>query len=524
MSDENDDKRDDAPDFGGDIKPIAITDEMKKSYLDYAMSVIVSRALPDVRDGMKPVHRRILYSMWENNHTPDRKHVKSANIVGAVMGQYHPHGDQAIYDALVRMAQPFSMRLPLVDGQGNFGSIDGDPPAAMRYTESRLDKSAMPLLDDLDRDTVDFQPNYDDSRSEPSVLPAKYPQLLVNGAGGIAVGMATNIPPHNLGEVIDACVAYIDDPEISIEDLNEIIPGPDFPTAGQIMGRSGIRSAYQTGRGSIVMRAKTHIEELRKERGLDEFGNYRYFSQWFSSLYVQSGYTGRSASLSVAGLLIGGLFAALTFWVSGSLFAPILILVLLAPSAPLLFLMFRRSRRQKTFGAQLPECLDVVVRSLRAGHPSPVAIALVAREMPDPIGTEFGMVSDEMTYGLPLAEGVTNMMNRVGLEDLRLLVIAISIQATTGGNLSDILANLSKVIRERAMLRSKIKALSGEGRMSAIVLSVFPFLLAGVISLMAPDYYTSVADSPIVRYGIGAALVLMAIGDYIMYRMVNFEI
>ncbi len=266
MSEDNDDKRDDAPDFGGDIKPIAITDEMKKSYLDYAMSVIVSRALPDVRDGMKPVHRRILYSMWENNHTPDRKHVKSANIVGAVMGQYHPHGDQAIYDALVRMAQPFSMRLPLVDGQGNFGSIDGDPPAAMRYTESRLDKSAMPLLDDLDRDTVDFQPNYDDSRSEPSVLPAKYPQLLVNGAGGIAVGMATNIPPHNLGEVIDACVAYIDDPEISIEDLNEIIPGPDFPTAGQIMGKSGIRSAYQTGRGSIVMRAKTHIEELRKER------------------------------------------------------------------------------------------------------------------------------------------------------------------------------------------------------------------------------------------------------------------
>ncbi|CAM5767348.1 DNA gyrase subunit A [Bosea minatitlanensis] len=266
MSEDNDDKRDDAPDFGGDIKPIAITDEMKKSYLDYAMSVIVSRALPDVRDGMKPVHRRILYSMWENNHTPDRKHVKSANIVGAVMGQYHPHGDQAIYDALVRMAQPFSMRLPLVDGQGNFGSIDGDPPAAMRYTESRLDKSAMPLLDDLDRDTVDFQPNYDDSRSEPNVLPAKYPQLLVNGAGGIAVGMATNIPPHNLGEVIDACVAYIDDPEISIEDLNEIIPGPDFPTAGQIMGKSGIRSAYQTGRGSIVMRAKTHIEELRKER------------------------------------------------------------------------------------------------------------------------------------------------------------------------------------------------------------------------------------------------------------------
>ncbi|SIR06572.1 DNA gyrase subunit A [Bosea sp. TND4EK4] len=266
MSDENDDKRDGAPEFGGDIKPIAITDEMKKSYLDYAMSVIVSRALPDVRDGMKPVHRRILYSMWENNHTPDRKHVKSANIVGSVMGQYHPHGDQAIYDALVRMAQPFSLRLPLVDGQGNFGSIDGDPPAAMRYTESRLDKSAMPLLDDLGRDTVDFQANYDDSRSEPKVLPAKYPQLLVNGAGGIAVGMATNIPPHNLGEVIDGCFAYMDNPEISIEELNQVIPGPDFPTAASIMGRSGIRSAYETGRGSIVMRAKTHIEELRKER------------------------------------------------------------------------------------------------------------------------------------------------------------------------------------------------------------------------------------------------------------------
>ncbi|WP_454658989.1 DNA gyrase subunit A [Bosea beijingensis] len=239
---------------------------MKKSYLDYAMSVIVSRALPDVRDGLKPVHRRILYSMWENGQTPEKKHVKSANIVGAVMGQYHPHGDQAIYDALVRMAQLFSMSVPLVDGQGNFGSMDGDPPAAMRYTESRLAKPAMPLLSDLDRDTVDFQPTYDDSRLEPKVLPATFPNLLVNGAGGIAVGMATNIPPHNLGEVIDACVAYIDDPEISIDDLIEIIPGPDFPTGASIMGRSGIHAAYHVGRGSIVMRAKTHIEELRKER------------------------------------------------------------------------------------------------------------------------------------------------------------------------------------------------------------------------------------------------------------------
>lgn len=266
------------------------------------------------------------------------------------------------------------------------------------------------------------------------------------------------------------------------------------------------------------------LQELRKERGLDQFGNYRYFSERFSSLYVQSGYTGRPASLPIAGLLVGGLFATLMLLASGSLLVPILTLVLFTPSVPLLFLMFRRSRRQKSFAMQLPECLDVVVRSLRAGHPTPVAIALVAREMPDPVGSEFGMVSDEMTYGLPLAEAVTNLMNRIGLEDLRLLVIAISIQATTGGNLSDILANLSRVLRERVMLRSKIKALSGEGRLSAIVLSIFPFLLAGVITLMSPDYYTSVADSPIVRYGIGAALILMIIGDYIMYRMVHFEI
>jgi DNA gyrase subunit A len=251
---------------GGDIRPIDISDEMKRSYLDYAMSVIVSRALPDVRDGLKPVHRRILYSMWQNGYTPDKKHVKSARIVGDVMGQYHPHGDQAIYDALVRMAQPFSMGLMLVDGQGNFGSVDGDPPAAMRYTESRLAKPAMALLDDLDKDTVDFQPNYDDTKEEPSVLPARYPNLLVNGGGGIAVGMATNIPPHNLGEVIAACFAYIDNPAISIDDLIDIVPGPDFPTGGFVIGRSGVRAAYHTGRGSVIMRARTSIEEVRKER------------------------------------------------------------------------------------------------------------------------------------------------------------------------------------------------------------------------------------------------------------------
>ncbi|MFC1458442.1 DNA gyrase subunit A [Microvirga arabica] len=239
---------------------------MKRSYLDYAMSVIVSRALPDARDGLKPVHRRILYSMHENGYTPDKKYVKSARIVGDVMGQYHPHGDSAIYDALVRMAQDFSLRLMLVDGQGNFGSVDGDPPAAMRYTESRLAKAAMPLLDDIDKDTVDFTPNYDESKDEPSVLPARFPNLLVNGAGGIAVGMATNMPPHNLGEVIDGCLALIDNPGISAEELIEIIPGPDFPTGALILGRAGARSAYTTGRGSIIMRAKSEIEEVRKDR------------------------------------------------------------------------------------------------------------------------------------------------------------------------------------------------------------------------------------------------------------------
>ena len=249
-----------------DVRPVSITEEMKRSYLDYAMSVIVSRALPDVRDGLKPVHRRILYSMNEQGHTPDKKYVKSARVVGDVMGKYHPHGDQAIYDALVRMAQDFSMRLQLIDGQGNFGSVDGDPAAAMRYTECRLAKPAMALLDDIDKDTVDFQANYDGNEHEPVVLPARYPNLLVNGAGGIAVGMATNIPPHNLGELIDACVALIGDPALSIDDLNAIVLGPDFPTGGIILGKAGIRSAYQTGRGSIVMRGKVAFETIRKER------------------------------------------------------------------------------------------------------------------------------------------------------------------------------------------------------------------------------------------------------------------
>ena len=250
----------------GEITLITIEDEMKKSYLDYAMSVIVSRALPDVRDGLKPVHRRILYTMDENGFTPDKAYKKSARVVGDVMGKYHPHGNLAIYDALVRMAQDFSLRLPLIDGQGNFGSVDGDPPAADRYTESRLAKAAIPLLDDLDKDTVEFQFNYSNEFREPTVLPAKYPNLLVNGAGGIAVGMATNMAPHNLGEVIDATIATIDNPAISIDDLIEFIPGPDFPTGGIILGRMGIKSAFHTGRGSIVLRGRVHTEEMRKDR------------------------------------------------------------------------------------------------------------------------------------------------------------------------------------------------------------------------------------------------------------------
>ena len=256
------------PDDGrrGGIAPIAIEDELKRSYLDYAMSVIVSRALPDARDGLKPVHRRILYSMNEQGHTPDRSYVKSARIVGDVMGKYHPHGDTAIYDSLVRMAQPFSMGLVLIDGQGNFGSIDNDPPAAMRYTESRLAKAAMPLLADIDKGTVDFKENYDGSESEPSVLPSRIPNLLVNGGSGIAVGMATNIPPHNLGEVIDACLALIDDPNVTLEALLDIVPGPDFPTGGEIIGRTGARQALMTGRGSVIMRGEATIETVRKDR------------------------------------------------------------------------------------------------------------------------------------------------------------------------------------------------------------------------------------------------------------------
>ena len=246
---------------GKDIQSVSLVSEMKKSYLDYAMSVIVSRAIPDACDGLKPVHRRILYAMYEGNYDYNKPFKKSARIVGEVMGKYHPHGDSAIYESLVRMAQDFSMRVPLIDGQGNFGSIDDDPAAAMRYTESRLEKVTHTMLDDLDKDTVDFVPNYDGHEKEPKVLPARFPNLLVNGSGGIAVGMATNIPPHNLGEVIDACLAYIDNNEITIEDIIKIIPGPDFPTGGIILGRSGFDSAARMGRGSVVMRGRHKIEK-----------------------------------------------------------------------------------------------------------------------------------------------------------------------------------------------------------------------------------------------------------------------
>ena len=244
---------------------ISIAQEMRNSYLDYAMSVIVSRALPDVRDGLKPVHRRILYAMMEGHYDWTKPPRKSARIVGDVMGNYHPHGDTSIYDAMVRLAQSFSMRLPLVDGQGNFGSVDGDPPAAMRYTESRLSSIAETLLRDIDKKTVEFTENYDETQLEPTVLPAEYPNLLVNGANGIAVGMATNIPPHNPDEVISACEAYINNPNITIDDIIKIVPGPDFPTGAQILGRNGIRQAYNTGRGSIIMRAKSHV--VTNDRG-----------------------------------------------------------------------------------------------------------------------------------------------------------------------------------------------------------------------------------------------------------------
>jgi len=254
------------PNGASDIQPIALEDEMRKSFLDYAMSVIVSRALPDARDGLKPVHRRILFAMQEVGNTPDKPYRKSARVVGDVMGKYHPHGDSAIYDAMVRMAQSFSMRVRLIDGQGNFGSVDGDAPAAMRYTEARLARAAVHLLSDIDRDTVDFQPNYDETSEEPRVLPASYPNLLINGAVGIAIGMATNIPTHNPTEIIDATLALIAEPDTSLDDLMKIVPGPDFPTGGIILGRSGIRSAFETGRGSIMLRAVADFEEVRPGR------------------------------------------------------------------------------------------------------------------------------------------------------------------------------------------------------------------------------------------------------------------
>src|SRR5213080_1934091 len=250
----------------GRVETRELDQEVRSAFLDYAMSVIVSRALPDVRDGLKPVHRRVLYSMHEAGLQPNRPTRKSARVVGDVMGNYHPHGDSAIYDALVRLAQPFSMRYPLIDGQGYFGSVDGDPAGAMRYTECRLSRMATEMLRDIDANTVDFGPNYDESRREPTVLPSRFPNLLVNGSAGIAVGMATNMPPHHLGETIDAVVAMIDDPAISVEGLMKHVKGPDFPTGAIVVGRSGIRDAYRTGRGRIVMRARAHIEELRGGR------------------------------------------------------------------------------------------------------------------------------------------------------------------------------------------------------------------------------------------------------------------
>jgi Type IIA topoisomerase (DNA gyrase/topo II, topoisomerase IV), A subunit len=254
------------PSGGGDIATITIEDELRRSYLDYAMSVIVSRALPDVRDGLKPVHRRILYSMHDLNMTPERAYSKCARVVGDVLGRFHPHGDASVYMALVRMAQPFSMGLMLVDGQGNFGSVDGDMPASMRYTEARMAPAAVALLTDIDKDTVDFQPNYDEKELEPTVLPARIPNLLVNGAGGIAVGMATNIPPHNLAEVVDAAIALLDDETIGDEALLDIVPGPDFPTGGEILGRTGARNALRDGRGSVMVRGRASIETIRQGR------------------------------------------------------------------------------------------------------------------------------------------------------------------------------------------------------------------------------------------------------------------
>lgn len=251
---------------GGRVLPINLVSEMKRSFISYAMAVIISRALPDVRDGLKPVHRRILYSMNELNLDPDKPHRKSVRVVGDVLAKYHPHGDAAVYDAMVRLAQPFSTRMPLVDGHGNFGSVDGDPPAAMRYTEARMQKLALELMRDIEKNTVDFYPNFDETRMQPSVMPARFPNLLVNGSNGIAVGMATNVPPHNLGEVIDAVIAMIDNPEITVDELMNYIPGPDFPTGGIIMGDAGIRHAYFTGRGKIVVRARTEIEPMKNDK------------------------------------------------------------------------------------------------------------------------------------------------------------------------------------------------------------------------------------------------------------------
>ena len=249
------------------IIPVQLVREMKKSYIDYAMSVIVSRALPDVRDGLKPVHRRILYTMYESGYTPDKPYKKCAATVGDVLGKYHPHGDAAVYDSLVRMAQDFSLRYPLIDGHGNFGSIDGDPAAAYRYTEARMSKLSLEMLTDIEKETVDMMPNYDEQWTEPTVLPSRFPNLLVNGTSGIAVGMATNIPPHNLREVIDGIIAVINNPHITIEELmDEYIKGPDFPTAGLILGRGGIRSAYATGKGKIIMRARAEIETLSENK------------------------------------------------------------------------------------------------------------------------------------------------------------------------------------------------------------------------------------------------------------------
>lgn len=250
----------------GKVIPVYVEEEMQKSYIDYAMSVIVQRALPDVRDGLKPVHRRILYAMNEAGMLPNKAYKKSARIVGDVLGKYHPHGDYSVYDAIVRLAQDFSTRYLMVDGHGNFGSIDGDPPAAMRYTEVRMGKIAVEMLRDIEKDTVDFIPNYDESLKEPTVLPSKVPALLINGSAGIAVGMATNIPPHNLGEVVDALVMLIDHPDATIEDLMGAIKGPDFPTGAQILGVSGIRQAYTTGRGVVKVRAKAHVEPMPKTR------------------------------------------------------------------------------------------------------------------------------------------------------------------------------------------------------------------------------------------------------------------